>query len=100
VATFEVFEKAKDELLKDSGLWILDEELFSAWMDGKIPLLFIYGSPGGGKSFLSCQIIQTLGQVHPQGVQDASRASVAYFFCKNNASGLRSHRSILLTVAY
>jgi NACHT domain len=100
VATFEVFEKAKDELLKDSGLWILDEELFSAWMDGKIPLLFIYGSPGAGKSFLSCRIIQILGQVHPQGVQGAPRASVAYFFCKNNASGLRSHRSILLTIAY
>jgi hypothetical protein len=100
VATFEVFEKAKDELLKDSALWILDEELFSTWVDGKIPLLFIYGSPGAGKSFLSCRIIQLLDQVHPQGVQDASRASVAYFFCKNNAPGLRSYRSILLTIAY
>ena len=99
-ATFEVFETAKDELLKDSGLWILDEELFSAWMDGNIPLLFIYGSPGAGKSFLSCRIIQTLGQVHPQRVQDVSRVSIAYFFCKDNASGLRSHRSILLTIAY
>ena len=43
VTTFEVFEKVKDELLKDSGLWILDEELFSTWMDGTILLLFIFG---------------------------------------------------------
>src|SRR5215469_17602059 len=98
VATFEVFEKAKRELLKDSGLWILDEELFSAWMDRRIPLLFIYGSPGAGKSFLSCRIIQILNQVRPQGVQDACRASIAYFFCKRDSSGLRSYRSILLTI--
>src|SRR5215469_7836926 len=100
VATFEVFEKAKNELLKDSALWILDEELFYAWMNGRIPLLFIYGSPGAGKSFLSCRIIQILNQVRPQGVQDACQASIAYFFCKRDSLGLRSYRSILLTIAY
>jgi len=100
VATFEVFEKAKNELLKDSALWILDEELFSAWMNGRIPLLFIYGSPGAGKSFLSCRIIQILNQARPQGFRDACQASIAYFFCKRDSLGLRSYRSILLTIAY
>ena len=100
VATFELFEKLKDELLENSGLWILDESSFSAWINEKIPFLFIWGSPGVGKSFLTCRIVQILRDVHPQGIQDASRASVAFYFYRNNAAGLRSYRIALLTIAY
>ena len=100
VGTFEVFERARDELLKDSRLWILEEQSFKAWVDAKIPLLLIYGLPGAGKSFLSCRIVQILCQVYPQDVKRTASTSVAYFFCKSNSTGLRSYRSMILTLAY
>lgn len=69
-------------------------------MDGKTPLLWVYGFPGAGKSFLSCSIVQRLEQLHPQGVQDAALTSVAYFFCKTDDPKLRSLDSVLRTIAY
>jgi Cdc6-like AAA superfamily ATPase len=97
ICTFDTFIEAKDELLKDSGQWIWHEPVF---LDRKKPLLWIYGFPGSGKSFLSCSIIQSLERRFPQCVQDASRVSVTYFFCKDDNPKLKSFNTLLRTVSY
>ena len=97
---FAVYEKHKREILKGSGEWIWEERVFSDWIEGKMPVLWIYGFPGAGKSFLSFSVVQSLQKLHPQGIQDTSLTSVAYFFCKNDQPNLRSLDSALRTIAY
>jgi hypothetical protein len=100
MANIDTYENLKDEIVKGSGEWIRDEILLINWLNRKRPILWIYGFPGAGKSFLSCSIIRYLEQLHPQGVQDVSRVSIGYFFFKNEDPGLRSFNTLLRTVSY
>jgi hypothetical protein len=100
VETSMEFESIEEKLLTSSGFWIKEETHFTHWTSREIPILLILGSAGSGKSYLSGQIIRMLREAHPQGLQDASRTSVAYFFCKTHTPGLRSLRSLLITIAY
>ncbi|KAI9703104.1 MAG: hypothetical protein M1820_005976 [Bogoriella megaspora] len=100
VATFEVFEKTKDELLENSGFWLLDEAAFRSWINEQVPLLFISGAPGAGKSFLACRIIEMVKEQRPEGLRKPFMRSIAYFFFRKDTSGLRSHRSAITTISY
>lgn len=94
------FGKLVDEILPNSGSWIVSEPEFVKCVERKQPVLFICGGPGAGKSFLSCSIIQYLRDQFPQGVGDSSRQSICYFFCKADTPKLKDLNVLLRTVAY
>lgn len=60
----------------DAGTWILGSEGMRPWIDGMEKILWIYGIPGSGKTFLTSTILNR--HVLPQA-QDG--VSVAYYYC-------------------
>jgi len=94
---FEQFNKAR---VPGTGDWIRSEPLFNAWQNSNMPLLWVSGNPGAGKSFLSSNIVAILRERHPQGVQDPSRVSVGYYFFKDSNSETQSVHQALRDIAY
>ena len=86
-------------MLEGSGNWIEEEPLYKGWINEEEPILWIFGGPGAGKSFLSSKIVSHLLDLHGQGRVHPARISVAYFFIKENDERLRSLNAILKCVA-
>ncbi|KAI5800138.1 hypothetical protein DFH27DRAFT_514271 [Peziza echinospora] len=100
------YENVRRTLLPGTASWILEDFLFKTWVGevggdaGKV--LWVSGSPGSGKTFISGFIARTLSERYPQRVQDPSRISVAYFFLRENDKKVpekRSMRAALRTMA-
>ena len=89
-----------DRRLPGSGAWLQDETLFQTWVKGDGALLWILGNPGAGKSYLSSYIVSFLDECYPQDPIHPSRASVAYWFIKEDDQDLRSLPIILKGLAY
>ena len=100
LSAHDIFEKIKRESLRDSGLWIIKEPTFKSWSQHKTPLLWIYGPPGVGKTFISCSIIEYLQQLYSYRFQETSQVCIAYFFCRRDMEDLRSFSTLLRTVAH
>lgn len=96
----EIQESNLRKKLPGTGEWIHKESNFRAWMRKEIPILWVYGGPGTGKSFLASYIIQHLTQLYPQGVQDARRVSIPFWFCKDYDRKLQSINNALKSLAY
>ncbi|KAL4971208.1 hypothetical protein BDW66DRAFT_165879 [Aspergillus desertorum] len=78
-----------------SGAWV--EEKLRSWWEGSEPILWLYGGPGVGKSFIASKIITELSE----GELSAAPAPVvASFFCRNNDVDLRSLNKALRTLAW
>ncbi len=69
--------------------------MFNSWLADDAAILWIFGGPGVGKSFLSTWIIQQLTE-GPRGAAE----QVAYFFVKENSESLRDANIILKTLAF
>ena len=100
LAPEELFRSISNKRVPGTGDWIRQEPLFKSWLERDWQILWISGGPGAGKSYLTTNIIQLLLQTYPQGVQDSSRTSVAYYFCKDYDPDLRSINKALRTLAY
>lgn len=87
-----------EKLTKGTGLWIADEAMFQAWEQEKAPVLWIFGKPGTGKTFLATRIIDVLKNKYPQHVEHASLTSVSYFYIKEDPN-LQDMNQILKTIA-
>lgn len=87
-----------DRLTKGTGLWITDEAMFRAWEQEKAPILWIFGKPGTGKTFLATRIIDVLKNKYPQHVEHASLTSISYFYIKEDPD-LQDMNQILKTIA-
>lgn len=96
----DVFDKIMKERVPGTGDWIRGEDLFKSWVDTNISVLWVSGIPGAGKSFLSSNMISFLKEQYPQGVQDAARISVGYFFFKDNNPEMRSFHQALRDLAF
>ncbi|KOS44516.1 hypothetical protein ACN38_g4574 [Penicillium nordicum] len=71
-------EKAKGGLLKDSYLWVLQNNDFQKWrLDEEVHLLWVQGDPGKGKTMLLCGIIDEL-----KISIDNTAINVSFFFCQ------------------
>lgn len=82
------------QLMRRKQAWLQKEPIFASWMDQKATILWVFGGPGAGKSYLSTWIVKTLLE------KDASlRGPVAYFFIKENSEILRDANVILKTLA-
>ncbi|KAH8890177.1 hypothetical protein GQ53DRAFT_842374 [Thozetella sp. PMI_491] len=90
----EIYARNRRALLKGTGGWLNKEPLFNAWVQNEAPILWIFGGPGVGKSFLTTWIIQLLTE-EMQNVHE----QVAYFFAKENSENLRDANIILKTLA-
>lgn len=81
-------------------MWIQDEPLFDAWIEREAPILWIFGGPGAGKSFLATRIISDLRQRYPQDVEHPSPIAVAYFYVKEDDQHLHDLNTILKSIAF
>lgn len=96
----DIFTECNANIVPGSGMWIQDEPLFDAWMERDAPVLWIFGGPGAGKSYLATRIITDLRQRYPQDVEHPSAVSVAYFYCKEDDQHLHDLNTILKSLAF
>ena len=96
----DTFDKIKKERLPGTGDWICDESLFKSWVNKTIPVLWISGIPGAGKSFLSSVMISYLKEQFPSGVHNGAQVSVGYFFFKDSNPRMRSFHQALRDLAF
>ncbi|KAB8078648.1 hypothetical protein BDV29DRAFT_165951 [Aspergillus leporis] len=94
------YDKINKSRVPKTGDWIQSENTFTGWMKRDLPVMFIAGNPGAGKSYLSSSIISFLKDQYPQGVQHPSHVSVAYFFFKDDNPNTRSFHQALRDLAY
>ena len=98
--TEELYQRNKHDLVKKSGEWLRLEPLFQKWIDRTIPLLFIVGGPGTGKSFLSTWTIANLQELHRQDTDHPSQVSVGYFYIRNVEQQLHDMKAMLKSIAF
>ena len=98
--TFELFAELRKRLLGGTGAWLEKEALFTAWTEQKIPILWIFGGPGSGKSHLSTWTINHLETLYAQDQGNPSGVTVAFFYVKENEAQLRDANTILKTLAW
>lgn len=84
----------------NTGDWIHEDRCFEEWKRGQIPMLWVCGTPGAGKSYIASNIISHLKDLYPQRVRHPSQVSVGYFFYKDNDSETRSVSQSLRDVAF
>ncbi|KAK0748210.1 hypothetical protein B0T21DRAFT_406742 [Apiosordaria backusii] len=97
----ETYTRNKRSLLKDTGIWLQNEPPFQSWMNRDVPILWIFGGPGAGKSFLTTSIIKRLIDRSTFMVNRGNRTeSLAYFFIKEDNEVLRDANNILKTLAW
>ncbi|KAI9769862.1 MAG: hypothetical protein M1839_003581 [Geoglossum umbratile] len=94
------YDKINKSRVPGTGDWVRDEGLFKSWVDKTFPVLWISGTPGAGKSYLSSNIITFLREQHPQSIQHPSHTSVAYYFFKDDNPKTRSFSQALRDIAY
>ena len=91
----ETFARKSRALLKGTGAWLRQEQFFNAWETHEASVLWIFGGPGTGKTYLSTWIIKRLRE-NP----DTRDVPVAYFFVNENKASLRDANIILKTLAW
>ncbi|KAF5486883.1 Vegetative incompatibility protein HET-E-1 [Colletotrichum siamense] len=90
----ERIERTKGGLLKDSYVWILNNEDFQRWRaDFRNQLLWIRGDPGKGKTMLLCGIVNELDK-------EKSTHQPIYFFCQATDSNLNTASAVLRGILY
>lgn len=100
VTALDWYDKIDKSRVPGTGDWIRDEDYFISWIKKNIPILWVSGTPGAGKSYLSSNMISFLRDQHPQQVQHPSHVSVAYFFFKDDNPKTRSFHQALCDIAY
>jgi hypothetical protein len=95
----DIFSECKASLVQGTANWIQEEPLFKDWMEGRAPILWVFGGPGTGKSFLATRIISDLKLKYPQDPQTPSHTTVAYFYVKEDDQHLHDLSSILKSIA-
>ncbi|KAE8157722.1 hypothetical protein BDV40DRAFT_277652 [Aspergillus tamarii] len=93
------YDKINKARIPGTGDWVRDEQIFKEWYDKELPMMFISGNPGAGKSYIVANIISRLLELHPQGVQNTSLTSVGFFFFKDDNPGTRSFHQALRDLA-
>lgn len=94
----ETYHKNKRSLLEGTGSWLQHERLFDSWLNRRATILWIFGGPGSGKSYLSTWLIKRLCEDPSE--EGPKHISVAYFFVKENNEVLRDANNILKALAW
>ena len=88
-----------ERILEGTGDWVKEEPLFQAWINKEIPILWILGGPGAGKTFLSSRIISHMQELYAQNPDQPVHISIGYFFINEDDERLRSSNAIFKCVA-
>ncbi|GFF52773.1 vegetative incompatibility protein HET-E-1 [Aspergillus udagawae] len=94
------YDRISKSRVPGTGDWVRREEVFQGWLHRDLPVMFISGNPGAGKSYLSSSIIAFLKDEYPQGVHHPSHVSIGYFFFKDDNPATRSFHQALRDLAY
>jgi hypothetical protein len=79
VSAQDWYDKINKTRVPGTGDWVRDEGLFKSWVGKVFPALWVSGTPGAGKSYLSSNIITYLREQNPQGTQHP--APFTHFSC-------------------
>ncbi|KAE8376136.1 hypothetical protein BDV26DRAFT_294367 [Aspergillus bertholletiae] len=93
------YDKISKARVPGTGEWVRDENIFQQWCNRELPVMFISGNPGAGKSYIVANIISYLLKQHPQGVQSTCMTSVGFFFFKDDNPDTRSFHQALRDLA-
>lgn len=89
-------EDSKDQLLRESFVWILSHPRFIQWTDDKMTqLLWIKGDPGKGKTMLLIGIIKEFLSSSPHNSRNLS-----FFFCQATDAKLNNATAVLRGLIY
>lgn len=87
----------KDQLLRDSYCWVLENNDFQEWRNGIADqLLWLTGDPGKGKTMLVCGIIDELSKAH----EIRQNENICYFFCQATDNRINSAVAVLRGLIY
>jgi predicted PilT family ATPase len=67
VSALDWYDKINKTRVPSTGDWIREESLFQSWLNREMPILWIAGNPGAGKSYIASNIISFLREQYPQG---------------------------------
>ena len=95
----DMHKYVSERMLEGTGNWIREEPLYKGWINEEEPILWIFGGPGAGKSYLSSKIVSHLLDLYVQDPDHAVRISVGYFYIKENDERLRSLNAIFKSIA-
>jgi hypothetical protein len=95
-----LYTEVAEAALEDSGAWLLKEQKYIDWVAQRVSLLFVMGSPGQGKTYLSALTGSRLRSSIPQATPDPIAVSLAYFFVKSQDQDLQDLVQLLKTVEY
>ncbi|KFY16290.1 hypothetical protein V492_01437, partial [Pseudogymnoascus sp. VKM F-4246] len=98
--TREIFAEFKENILEGTCEWLHDEPLFCDWQNGETSILWVFGGPGAGKSFLATKTILFLQDQHDQGPEHSLGSAISYFYVKEDNQALHDLNAILKAIAY
>jgi hypothetical protein len=98
--TSKIYNEYAESTIKNTGGWLFDDESVKRWIQGGLPLLWVFGGPGTGKSCLSSTLVTILREKYPQDPMHPNRTSVVYFYVKEYDEDLRDLLAILKSLAY
>jgi hypothetical protein len=61
------YDKINKSRVADTCNWVREEPLFQSWINKEMPVLWITGNPGAGKSYVASNIISFFREQYPQG---------------------------------
>ncbi|KAH0538097.1 hypothetical protein FGG08_005309 [Glutinoglossum americanum] len=70
------YKRAREQHTPTTGDWFLKGNSYAKWINGEVPMLWLHGIPGCGKTVISSTIIDNLWKGY---IQD-SNAHLAYFY--------------------
>jgi chromosomal replication initiation ATPase DnaA len=85
----ELEQRSEFQMCPGTGQSILTYEAFHEWRQGAVRrILWLYGSPGSGKTFLTSRIATVLSNAH-----DRHRPRVAFFSSPKAAAKVQGRNS-------
>jgi tetratricopeptide (TPR) repeat protein len=96
----EWYSKMNKARIPGTGNWVRTEDVFQSWLTGDMPIIFVSGNPGAGKSYLSTNIISLLREQYAPSSQSRSLISVGFFFFKDDNPDTRSIHQALRDLAF
>ena len=97
------FRDCVNTAVPGTGEWLHQEPSFMKWIKPDTndePILVFSGNEGYGKTYLMSAVVQYLQKQYPQGKEDITRVSIAYYYFKldQEAKGWLSSPKSRLTV--
>ncbi|KAE8440485.1 hypothetical protein EG329_007429 [Mollisiaceae sp. DMI_Dod_QoI] len=90
-------ETVKEARTSNTCEWLLQDEGFRKWEDATSSvILWLQGSPGAGKTFLTSRVIDHIqGRLESSPNQEGNPEGFAFFYCNRNEEERRKPLSVL-----